>query len=143
MFKKSFVAVLVSVLLALMVGTTAFASEAAMSPEIAKALAEVEQVNADIYKEIGKGQEKADKLYDEYLQDASKETDVEKLAALEVKYQVKLTEIISKVDIKTQEMTREGVAKAKQAGLDVEIEWIPVQFADRVALIDPIRVVSW
>ena len=143
MFKKSFVAVLISVLLAFMVGTTAFAEEAAMSPEIVKALAEVEQVNAEIYKEIEKGQENADRLYDEYLQDASEETDVEKLAALKVKYQEKLTEIISNVDIKTQEMTREGVEEARQAGLNVEIEWIPVQFADRIALIDPIRVVSW
>lgn len=143
MFKKSFVAVLISVLLAFMVGTTAFAEEAAMSPEIVKALAEVEQVNAEIYKEIEKGQENADRLYDEYLQDASEETDVEKLAALAAEYQEKLTEIISKVDVKTQGMTREGVEEARQAGLNVEIEWIPVQFADRLALIDPIRVISW
>lgn len=143
MFKKSFIAVLLSVLLAVMVGTTAFAEESAMSPEIAQALNEVEQVNADIYEEIAKGQEKADKLYEDYLLAADKETDSEKVSDLKAKYEEKLTEIISQVDSKTREMTGEGVAEASEAGLIVEIEWIPVQFADRLALIDPIRVVSW
>ncbi|CEG21624.1 hypothetical protein BN1080_00537 [Planococcus massiliensis] len=140
MFKKGFVALLLSVLLAVMVGTTAFAEEAVITPEIAQALSEVEQVNAEIYGEIAKGQVLADQLYEEYLLAVNEAGET---AQLKADYEKKLTKIISEVDVKTQEITRHGVEKARESGLNVEIEWIPVQFADRIALIDPIRVVSW
>jgi len=140
MFKKGFVALLLSVLLAVMVGTTAFAQEAVITPEIAQALNEVEQVNAEIYDVIAKGQAQADQLYEDYLLAVSEAGDA---ALLKADYEQKLTKIISEVDVKTQEITRHGVEKARESGLNVEIEWIPVQFADRIALIDPIRVVSW
>lgn len=140
MFKKGFVALLLSVLLAVMVGTTAFAQEAVVTPEIAQALNEVEQVNAEIYEVIANGQAQADQLYEEYLLAVSEAGET---ALLKADYEQKLTQIISKVDMKTQEITRHGVEKARESGLNVEIEWIPVQFADRIALIDPIKVVGW
>ena len=144
LFKKSIVALLFSLIFALVLGTTgAFAAEATMSEEVVKALEEVEKTNAEIYEEIEKAQEKSYKLYDEKLEELRKETDATKLAEIEANYEEKVVKLINDLDKKTQEMTREGVEKAAEAGVEVVIEWIPVQFADRVALIDPIRVVGW
>ena len=60
-----------------------------------------------------------------------------------LEYEEKITDLISKLDVKTQRMTQKGIEKAEKSGLVVEIEWIPVQFADRTAMIDPIRVMNW
>jgi DNA topoisomerase VI subunit B len=143
MFKKSVIAALFSVILTVMLGTSAFAAEEAISPEIAEALAEIEEVNTEIYAEIAITQAEAAALYAKYLSAHANEADAEKRAALTAKYDEKVNALINKLDVKTQEMTRVGVEKATAAGVNVEVVWIPVQFADRVAMIDPIHVVGW
>ena len=144
MFKKSLIAAFVAVMVAMMVSTSAFAAEeTAMSPEIAQALAEVENVNAAIYFEIAKAQEEAQKLYDQYRTDYYATDDAETKAALTAKYDEEVTALIHALDMKTREMTRIGVENATAAGITVEIEWVPVQFPDRVALIDPLVVIGW
>ncbi|SDG71009.1 hypothetical protein SAMN04487975_101253 [Planococcus glaciei] len=144
MFKKSLIAVMLFVLFVVMAGTPVFAAEkAAMSPEIARALADIEQVNNEIYTEIAKAQVKADEIYGKYQADFANEQDAEKQAALTSKYNEKLDKLISKLDEKTQKMTSKGVEKATAAGITVEVEWILCQFADRYALIDPLVVIDW
>lgn len=143
MFKKSVIAALFSVILTVMLGTSAFAAEETISPAIAEALAEIEEVNTEIYAEIAETQAEADELYAEYLSSYKAESDAEKRAALTAEYDQKVTALINKLDVKTQEMTRVGVEKATAAGVTVEVVWIPVQFADRVALIDPLVVIGW
>lgn len=143
MFKKSIIAALFSVILTVMLGTSAFAAEEAISPEIAEALAEIEEVNTEIYAEIADAQADAGDLYAEYLTEYAEETDAEKRAALTAKYEEKITTIIDKLDAKTQEMTRVGVEKATAAGITVEVVWIPVQIADLVVMIDPMVVIDW
>lgn len=144
MFRKSLIAVFLSVVFAILAGTTAVAAEErTMSPEIEKALADVEKVNADIYSEVAKAQEKADKMYAKYLADFESEQDTAKQAELTSKYEEKITLLIKELDMKTQEMTRKGVEKATAAGITVEVYWIEYQFGDRKALIDPMHVVGW
>lgn len=144
MMKKSMVAVLFSMIFALILGTTgAFAAESAMSADIEKALEQVAKTNDEIYKEIEKAQEKSYKMYDKKVSDIEKEKDAEKILRIEMKYEEEITELIAKLDKKTQKMTRKGIEKAKKAGLTVEVEWVSVQFADRTAMIDPIKVIDW
>lgn len=144
MMKKSMVAVLFSMIFALILGTTgAFAAESAMSADIEKALEQVAKTNDEIYKEIEKAQEKSYKMYDKKVSDIEKEKDAEKILRIEMKYEEEITELIAKLDKKTQKMTRKGIEKAEKAGLTVEVEWVSVQFADRTAMIDPIKVIDW
>ena len=144
MLKKYSITALFSLLLiftAFMGGV--FAEEATMTEDIAKALYEVEETNNKIYEEVEKAQLKSQELYDKKLEDLGKETDAQKLAEIEAKYEEEIVKLISDLDQKTQEMTRDGVEKATEAGVVVEIEWVLVQFADREAWIDPIKVLSW
>lgn len=144
MMKKSMVAVLFSMIFALILGTTgAFAAESAMSADIEKALEQVAKTNDEIYKEIEKAQEKSYKMYDKKVSDIEKEKDAEKILRIEMKYEEEITALIAKLDKKTQKMTRKGIEKAEKAGLTVEVEWVSVQFADRTAMIDPIKVIDW
>lgn len=144
MMKKSMVAVLFSMIFALILGTTgAFAAESAMSADIEKAIEQVAKTNDEIYKEIEKAQEKSYKMYDKKVSDIEKEKDAEKILRIEMKYEEEITELIAKLDKKTQKMTQKGIEKAKKAGLTVEVEWVSVQFADRTAMIDPIKVIDW
>lgn len=144
LLKKSVLTILFSVLLAFVASTSAFASEVEpITPAIEKALVEIEQTNAEIYSEIEKAQEQSYKLYDDYIVELEKAKNDEEASEITAKFDRKMKKLISDLDLKTQEMTRKGVEKASAAGVQVEIEWIPVQFADRVALIDPMKVVGW
>jgi hypothetical protein len=144
MFKKSLSAVMLFVLFVVMAVTPVFAAEEApMSPEIAKALTEVENVNAEIYSEIAKAQQEADHMYDQYRNEYYAAEDAETKAALTAKYDKEVNALIYELDMKTREMTRIGVENATAAGITVEIEWVPVQFPDRVAMIDPMKVIDW
>lgn len=144
MLKKSLWAVLLSMVFALILGTSgAFAAEATMSEDVAKALEEVEETNNKIYEEIEKAQQKSNELYTKKLEELGKETDAGKTAEIEAKYEEEIVKLISDLDLKTQQMTRDGIEKASEAGLLVEVEWILVQFADREAWIDPIKVMDW
>lgn len=144
MLKKSLWAVVCSMVFALVLGTSgAFAADATMSKEVEKALEQVEKTNSKIYEEIDKAVKKSQQMYDKYQKDLAKESNTEKQADITAKYEEKITDLISKLDVKTQHMTKKGIEKAEKSGLTVEIEWIPVQFADRVAMIDPIKVMDW
>lgn len=144
MFKKSVIAALFTVLFTLMLGTSVFAAEEApVTPEISQALSDIEVVNDAIYAEIASTQNAVDVLYAQYVADYANANDAEAKAALWTAYDENATTLIYDLDMLTREMTRVGVENARAAGITVEIEWIPVQFADRVALIDPIRVIAW
>lgn len=144
MFKKHVIAALFTVLFTLMLGTSVFAAEeSSMTPEIEQGLADIEVVNNAIYAEIAAVQNQVDVLYAQYVTDYANANDADAKAALWAAYDENVTTLIYDLDMLTREMTRIGVENASAAGITVEIEWIPVQFADRVALIDPIRVVGW
>lgn len=144
MLKKSLVALMIFMLFAMMAGTSVFAeSSETPGPEVAKALTDVEKTNDKIYAEIDQAQVKAEEMYAKYTEDFKKETNVEKQQKLTAEYNEKVTDLIAKLDIKTQLMTHQGAEKATEAGVEVDIVWIPVRFADRIAMIDPIIVISW
>ena len=153
MFKKSLVAVLFSLIMAMVLGTSAFAetnippveydTTKEMTPEIASIIKDLEKANVKIYAEIEKVQEKTNKMYSKYLEQVAKAENVEQEAALWKEYDTKVNDTISKLDLKTQNITNKEVGKALKAGVTVEIVWITVQFADREASIDPMVGVGW
>lgn len=144
MFKKNVIAAIITVMLTVMLGTSAFAAgDTSVTPEIAQGLSEIEQVNNEIYAEIAEAQGEADELYAGYLADSASAFDAKAKAALWAKYDKKVSALIHKLDMKTRKMTRVGVKNANAAGIMVAVEWIPVQFPDRVAMIDPLHVVGW
>ena len=144
MFKKNVIAAIISVMLTVMLGTSAFAAgDTSVTPEIAQGLSDIELVNNEIYAEIADAQGEADELYADYLSDYASAYDAEAKAALWAKYDEEVSALIHELDMKTREMTRVGVENANAAGINVAIEWIPVKFPDRVAMIDPIRVIAW
>ena len=144
MFKKNVLAAIITVMLTVMLGTSAFAAgDTSVTPEIAQGLSDIKLVNNEIYAEIAEAQEEAEELYADYLSDSASTYDAEAKAALWAKYDNKVSVLIHKLDKKTREMTRVGVENANAAGINVAIEWIPVQFPDRIAMIDPIRVIAW
>ncbi|MBT2569893.1 hypothetical protein [Planococcus sp. ISL-110] len=153
MLKKSLVAVLFSFIMALGLGTSVFAentNEAVkydvtneMTPEIAEAIAEVNETNEKIYEEINKAVAKSEKMYAKFLEEKSKHQDEAKQAKLTEDYEGKSDKLISNLKVKTEKMTLKGIEKAEKAGLSVEIEWVLIKFADREELIDPMVVVGW
>lgn len=144
MFKKNVIAAIITVMLTVMLGTSAFAAgDTSVTPEIAQGLSEIEQVNNEIYAEIAEAQGEATELYADYLADYASAYGAEAKAASWAKYDEKVSALILKLDMKTREMTRVGVENANAAGINVAIEWIPVKFPDRVAMIDPMVVIGW
>ena len=156
MFKKSIAAVALAFMMILSIGNGAFASEIqvvenvpyqnlddSMSPELQAAIADVNNVNAQIEAEILKNQEKADKLYTQYTAQSAKETDAKKQAQLAAKYEEQITKLIVDLQVKAEKMTVKGIEKAANAGLEVKMVYVDIKFGDRQALIDPIVVVSW
>ena len=144
MFKKNVLAAIITVMLTVMLGTSAFAAgDTSVPTEIAEGLSDIELVNNEIYAEIAEAQGEAEELYADYLSDYASAYDAEAKAALWTAYDEEVSALIHDLDMKTREMTRVGVENANAAGIDVAIEWIPVQFPDRIAMIDPIRVIAW
>lgn len=153
MFKKSLIAVLFSLIMALGMGTSVFAesnNEAMkyditneMTPEIAKAITEVNKTNDKIYAEINKAVDKSEKMYAKYEEQKSKHQDPAKLDKLTDDYKKKSDKLIDDLKEKTEKMTFKGIEKAEKAGLRMEIEWVLIKFADREELIDPMVVVGW
>ena len=144
MLKKSLVAVLIAFMFALATGAAGtFAAETAPSEDTLKAIAEVDKTNAKIDAEIKKAQAKSYELYDKKVSDLEKATDAGRHVKIEAKYEEKINKLIANLDEKTQKMTSKGSEKATEAGLVVEIEWVEVQFADRTAMIDPMKVIDW
>ena len=153
MLKKSLIAVLFSLIMALGLGTSAFATEdihpvkynniEEVTPEIAKALAEVEKTNAKIFAEIEKAVVKYEKMNSKFQEQKSKHKDPVKLAEITEEYESKTNKLITDLKIKTESMTLKGIEKAEKAGLVMKIELVLVKFADREELIDPMVVVGW
>ncbi|ALS77514.1 hypothetical protein ACQKDD_05210 [Planococcus kocurii] len=152
MFKKSVIAVLFSLMIAMVLGTSTFAQtniqtvkydSEEVTPEIAKALAEVEKTNAKIFVEIEKTVIKYEKLYNRYNKDLIKHQNSSKQAKLTADYKKQSDKLISQLKVKTERMTIKGIEKAEKAGLIVEIYLETVEFSDRTELIDPILVVGW
>lgn len=144
MFKKYVIAAMITVMLTVMFGTSTLATgETSLTPEIAQGLIDIELVNEAIYAEIAAAQAEADELYAQYVTDYTNANGAEAKAALWTAYDEEVSALIHELDMKTREMTRIGVENATAAGITVEIEWVPVQFPDRVAMIDPIHVVGW
>lgn len=146
MLKKYSITALFSLILifaAFTAGGFAETTEPAMSPETAEALAEVYKVNTNIYLEIAKVQAKTEMMYADYLAEVAKTNDAQKQAEAWNKYDVKVDAEIAKLFTKTETMTLKGIANAQAAGLKVEVELVLVQFADREAEIDPIKVIGW
>jgi len=143
--KYSFTALLSLILIftAFTAGGFAETTDQAMSPETAAALADVYKVNAEIYAEIAKVQVKAEKMYADYLAEIAKITNEAKQDEAWVKYDQKMNVLIADLKLKTEAMTLKGMEQAQAAGLTVEMEWVTVNFADRVADIDPIKVIGW
>lgn len=146
MLKKYSITALFSLLLiftAFTAGGFAETADQPMSPEIAAALADVYEVNAEIYAEIANVQVKAEKMYADYLVESSKITNAAKQAEAWNKYNLKMDAMIADLQLKTEAMTLKGMEQARAAGLTVEMEWVTVKFADRLADIDPIKVIDW
>ena len=153
MFKKSLIAVLFSLIMAMVLGTSAFASNdipavqydatKEMTPEVASVIKDIEKANLKIYAEISKVQEKTNDMYNKYLEQVEKTEDQNQQVILWNKYDKKVDDTISKLDLKTQSITKKEVEKALKAGVEVEVKWILVKFADREAWIDPMVGVGW
>ncbi|WP_203340080.1 hypothetical protein [Planococcus beijingensis] len=153
MFKKSLIAVLFSFIMAMVLGTSVFAADngevvkvdaaTEMTPEIASVIKDIEKANAKIYAEIAKTQEKTNMMYSKYLEQVKKTDNEKQKVILWEKYDMKVNETISKLDLKTQSITNKEVEKASEAGVKVEVKWILVKFADREALIDPLVAIGW
>ncbi|MDJ0330103.1 hypothetical protein [Planococcus sp. S3-L1] len=153
MFKKNLIAALFALLLVIGMGTTGFANNNVqsveygitedMTPEIAKAIADVNSTNAKIYVEINKAIDKSEKMYAKYQKDISKQPNLVRQAELTKKYGERSDKLISDLKEQTEKMTLKGIEKAERAGLEVEIELVSITFADRTEKIDPIVVVSW
>ncbi|WP_422124236.1 hypothetical protein DHX103_05295 [Planococcus sp. X10-3] len=146
MLKRYSIAALISLLLiftAFTGGGFAQETEPDMSPEIEEAILKVKKVNEKIDEEILKVQVKAEKMEAKFLADQAKTSDVEKHQKAWTKYDEKLDAEIAKLQVKAETITSKGIDKAEAAGLEVEIEFIFIKFADREAEIDPIRVLGW
>lgn len=153
MLKKSLIAVLFTFIMAMGLGTGALAesnNEAVtyevtneMTPEIAKAITEVNKTNDKIYSEINKAVDKSGEMYAKYQEQKSKQQDPAKQAKLTKDYEKKSDKLVSDLKEKTEKMTLNGIEKAEKAGLRVKIELVEIEFADRTELIDPILVVGW
>lgn len=117
--------------------------QSAVSPETATALAEVYRVNNEIYAEIARVQALSEEMYEEYLAAVSTASDKQQKEEAWNNYDLKVEAEIAALNTKTQTMTFQGMEKATASGLTVEMVWIPVQFADRERMIDPIKVIDW
>ncbi|WP_084243908.1 hypothetical protein [Planomicrobium okeanokoites] len=115
----------------------------AVNSETATALAEVYRVNNEIYAEIARVQALAEEMYEDYLVEVSGVSDKQKKSEAWNNYDSKVEAEIAALNTRTQAMTFQGMEKATASGLTVEMVWIPVQFADRERMIDPIKVIDW
>lgn len=146
MFKKSLIAVLFSLIVAMVLGTSAFASvnvDQGTTPEVAEALKNIEQVNANIEAEIARVQAESLILFDAYELAAGNVKHVSEKNKLYSIYNKEVNTMINELKTTTREMTKAGIRDAKDAGINVRIELIRVEFADRFAMIDPMVVVGW
>ena len=146
MFKKSLIAVLFSVMMAMVLSTSAFAAvnvEQETTPEIDEALKNIQQINSDIEAEIARVQAKSKVLFAAYESAAGNVEHVSEKNKLYSAYNKEVNALINELKETTREMTKTGMKKAREAGINTRPDLIRVEFADRFAMIDPIVVVGW
>ena len=146
MLKKSLVAVLFSLIMAMVLGTSAFAAEHVEqeeTPEITAAIAAIEKVNEEIQDEIERVQEESKVLFGAYEKAAANVDHISEKNKLYSSYNKEVNALINELKATTREMTKTGMKNAREAGINTRPELVRVEFADRFAMIDPILVVGW
>ena len=150
MLKKSLIAVLFSLVMAMVLGTNVFAAEGIeqeanqeLTPEISAALDSIELINKNIYVEIGDVQEKSLALFTAYESSVKNVESISEKNKLYSAYNKEINAMINELKATTREMTKDGMKIAREAGINTRPELIRVEFTDRFAMIDPIVVVGW
>lgn len=146
MFKKSLVAVLFSLIMAMVLGTSAFAAggvDKEETPAITAAIDAIHQVNKDIEAEIKLVQDQSDVLFAAYEKAAATADHVSEKNKLYSSYNKEVNALINELKATTREMTKTGMKNAREAGINTRPELVRVEFADRFAMIDPIVVIAW
>ena len=146
MFKKSLVAVLFSLIMAMVLGTSAFAAEGTSSESASKngeAQEIINKVNDQITKEIKEAQTSADELFKKYNSDLKTTENVSEQKKLYATYNREINVLINNLKATTRELTLEGMKAAREIGVNTRPELIRVEFADRFAMIDPMVGVGW
>ena len=152
-FMKKIFTVLFTALLFLGLSTNVFA---ASDEDYTKGLQLIEQANLSIDEKIAQGVAEADELQENYLFELGKveawlesTTDGKQVAKLNeekdkltTKYNEKLDAIIKSVYEETLQLSMEAITKAAEYGVIAECSWVPVEFADRTVMIDPLRIVG-
>lgn len=156
MFKKSITMFSLVFLMFLSMGMGAFADdltvveempyyevETGMSEEIQVAIADINQVNAQIEAEITAAQAAAATLYANYQSNLAAEENTAAKAQLTAQYETEITSLISQLQLTAQQITLAGIERSNAAGIQSEIAFVDTLFGDRNAKIDPIIVVGW
>ncbi|MDR6124989.1 peptidoglycan hydrolase CwlO-like protein [Bacillus sp. SLBN-46] len=139
MLKKVF-AMLISILLLVAFGTSAFAAET-KSTDYDKVIASIEKTNYEIEEKIAKAVSDADKLEAKYI------SDIQKLDEGDTKYNERteqftndLDKLITDLYNTTLKMSTDAINKAAEKGIQAEAYWTLVEIGGRLVWIDPIRV---
>ncbi len=156
MFKKSIIMSMLMFLMVLSMSTGVFADdltvveempyyevEAGMSEEVQAAIADINQVNAQIEAEITAAQAAAATLYANYQSNLAAEENAAAKAQLTAQYETEITSLISQLQLTAQQITLAGIERSNVAGIQSEIVFVDTLFGDRNAKIDPIIVVGW
>jgi hypothetical protein len=150
---KKIFTILLTVSLFLGLSTSVFASS---DEDYTKGIQLIEQANLSIDEMIAQGVAEADELQGNYLIELGKveaklesTTDEKQVAKLNekkgkltTKYNEKLDAIIERVYEETLQLSNETLAKAAEYGVIAVCCWVPVEFADRTVMIDPLRIVG-
>ena len=150
---KKIFTILLTASLFLGLSTSVFA---ASDEDYTKGLQLIEQANLSIDEKIAQGVAEADELQENYLIELGKveaklesTTDHKQVTKLKEesykltkKYNEKLDAIIEVVYEETLQLSKETIKEAAEYGVIAECSWVPVEFADRTVMIDPIKVVG-
>jgi pyruvate-formate lyase len=150
---KKIFTILLTVSLFLGLSTSVFA---AIDEEHAEGLQLIEQANLEISEKIDQAVAEAHKLHENYLAELSEinaklkittdDKQVAKLnkekAKLTTKYNKELDKIIHSIYKETFKLSKETIKEAAKYGIIAECFLVPVKFAERTVMIDPIKVVG-
>lgn len=150
---KKIFTILLTASLFLGLSTSVFA---ATVEEHAEGLQLIEQANLKIDEKIAQGVAEADELQENYLielgkveakldstNDAKQQSKLNKeIDKLTKVYNQELDKIIHSVYKETFKLSKETIKEAAEFGIIAECFLVPVEFADRTVMIDPIRVVG-
>jgi len=150
---KKIFSILLTLSLFLGLSTNVFA---AIDEDYAEGLQLIEQANVEIYEMIGQGVAEAAKLQENYLleleeikaklelttddkEELKLNKEIDKLAK---EYNKELDKIIHSTYKETLKLSKKTIKEASKYGIIAECFLIPVEFADRTVMIDPITVVG-